>query len=297
MVLSVVQPALLIFVPLALLLLALPPRPPVLVAVAAAILLLAFGGGLVDETLWYFERGWALMLGGWFVVMAVALPERGFLSRALGALLATSASVGLLFATTRGGWDRLDHAVAEQLRSGAASAAAAWSRVAGADRMTEDMTRAVQAAAELQIKLYPALLALASLAALGVAWWAFGRLARRDPVPLRPLREFRFRDDLVWVLIAGIVLLALPLGALATRAGENLLTFMAVLYALRGLAVLAVIGSAPGPLAVVLGVLLLLLLYPIAMAAAFLVGLSDTWLDIRSRRQRPAAPGSLGGDR
>jgi hypothetical protein len=67
---------------------------------------------------------------------------------------------------------------------------------------------------------------------------------------------------------------------------------MAVLYALRGLAVLAVIGSAPGPLGLVLGVVLFVFMYPFVMAAAFLVGLSDTWLDIRSRRQGPSAPGS-----
>jgi hypothetical protein len=292
MVLSIVQPVLLIFVPLALLVLGLPPRPAPLLAFAAVVLWLAFGQGLTDETLWYFERGWALLLGAWFVVMVVALPGRGFMARGLAAVLATSASAGVLLATSRGGWERLDHAVADQLRSAASNALTVWSRAAGAERVTTEVSRAVQAAAELQIKLYPALLALASLAALGVAWWAFGRLSRREAMPLRPLREFRFRDDLVWLLIAAVLLLALPLGALATRAGENLLTFMAVLYALRGAAVLLVIGGAPGPLGVVLTALLVVFMYPLVMAAAFVVGLSDTWLDIRSRRQQPSAPGS-----
>jgi hypothetical protein len=292
MVFSIVQPMLLIFVPLALLLIGLPPRPAPLVAFALVVLWIAFGQGLGDETLWYFERGWALMLGAWFVVMVVALPGRGFLARGLGTLFATSASAGVLLAATAGGWERLDHAVADQLRAGASGAVTAWSRVVGLDRVSEEMSRAVYAAAELQIRLYPALLGLASLAALGVAWWAFGRLARREAVPLRPVREFRFRDDLVWLLIAAVVLLALPLGALATRAGENLLTFMAVLYALRGAAVLLVIGGAPGPIGVILTALLVVFMYPLVMAAAFLVGLSDTWLDIRSRRQQPSAPGS-----
>jgi hypothetical protein len=292
MVLSVVQPVLLIFVPLALLLLGLPPRPPVLLAFAAVILWLTFGGGMQEETLWYFERGWALLLGAWFVVMVVALPGRSFLSRGLGAVFATAASAAALVAFSRGGWDRLDEAVSEQLRGSAASVVSAWSRMSGLEGMGDDMRRAVQSAAELQVKLYPALLGLGSLAALAVAWWAFGRLARGERVPLRPLREFRFRDDLVWVLIAGVLLLALPLGALATRAGENLLTFMAVLYALRGLAVLVVIGGAPGPLALLAAALLFVFMYPLVMATAFLVGLSDTWLDIRSRRRTPSAPGS-----
>jgi hypothetical protein len=292
MVLSVVQPALLIFVPLALLLVGLPPRPPVLVAFSFVILWLAFGQGLADGTLWYFERGWALMLGAWFVVMVAALPARGFLGRALAALTATTVSAGILLAINRGGWARLDYAVGEQLRGGAASAVSAWTRAVGLERVSDELTRTVYAAAELQVKLYPAMLGLASLAALGVAWWAFARLARREPVPLAPLREFRFRDELVWLLIAGVMLLGLPLGALATRVGENLFTFMAVLYALRGAAVLVVIGGAPGPLGMVLGALLIVFMYPFVMAAAFIVGLSDTWLDIRSRRQTPSAPGS-----
>jgi hypothetical protein len=292
MVLSVVQPALLIFVPLALLLLALPPRPPLLVAFAFLIVWLTFGQGLSDDTLWYFERGWALMLGAWFVVMVAVMPSRGFLGRGLAALCATTVSAGILIALNRDSWARLDHAVGEQLRGGAASAVSVWTRAVGLERVSEELTRTVYAAAELQVKLYPAMLGLASLAALGVAWWAFGRLAQREPRPLAPLREFRFRDELVWLLIVGVTLLALPLGALAGRVGENLLTFMAVLYALRGAAVLLVIGGAPGPLALVLGALLIVFMYPFVMAAAFIVGLSDTWLDIRSRRRTPSAPGS-----
>jgi hypothetical protein len=46
MVLSVVQPALLIFVPLALLALALPPRRPLLLALAGVVLWLTFGQGV-----------------------------------------------------------------------------------------------------------------------------------------------------------------------------------------------------------------------------------------------------------
>jgi hypothetical protein len=292
MILSVVQPALLIFVPLALLLLALPPRRPLLLALAGAVLWMAFGQGLVDRTLWYFERGWVLLLGAWFVMMVALLPDRRFLPRALGAVFATAASAGLILALSQGSWSAIDEAVTQQLRSGAADAVGVWTRAVGLERVSEEMTRTVYAAAELQAKLYPALLALASLAALGVAWWAFGRLARNELSPLAPMREFRFRDELIWVLIAGVVLLGLPLNALTTRIGENLLTFMAVLYALRGAAVLMVIGGAPGPLGILLGALLVVFLYPFVMATTFLVGLSDTWLDIRARRRTPSTPGS-----
>jgi hypothetical protein len=57
-----------------------------------------------------------------------------------------------------------------------------------------------------------------------------------------------------------------------------------VLYALRGAAVLVVISGVPGPLGMLMGGLLIVFLYPLVMATTFLVGLSDTWLDIRARR-------------
>lgn len=290
LVLSVVQPALLIFVPLALLFVALPPRRPVLVALAGLVGWLAFRDAPGAQTLWYFERGWALLLGAWFVLAVALLPGSRFLARALAALAGTIATVAVFLVVNRGGFAQIDHAVAEQLRFMAGNAIGAWTRAVGLDRVSDDVTRALHAAVELQVKLYPAMLGLASLAALGVAWWAFGRLARGEPAPLGRLREFRFRDELVWLLIGSVILLGLPLDALATRVGENLLTFMAVLYALRGAAVLLVIGGVPGPLGIALTMLVIVFLYPFVMATTFLVGLSDTWLDIRKRREQAAPP-------
>jgi hypothetical protein len=293
MVLSVVQPALLIFVPLALLLVGLPPRRPVLLALAGLILWLTFREVPAEPTLWYFERGWALVLGAWFLLAVTLLPQWRFLPRALLALAGSVVTASLFLLASRGGFQRLDGLLSDQLRGAARNAVATWSRLVGLDRVSEDLTSAVYAAAELQVKLYPAMLALASLAALGIAWWSFGRLAHGDRAPLGSLREFRFRDELVWLLVGSVLLLGLPLDALATRVGENVLTFMAVLYVLRGAAVLLVIGGVPGPLGIAVGVLLVVFLYPFVMATAFLVGLSDTWLDIRKRRQQAASgPGS-----
>jgi hypothetical protein len=51
--------------------------------------------------MWYFERGWALLLGAWFVVMVVVLPRRGFLTRALGAVGATTATAAIFLAVNR----------------------------------------------------------------------------------------------------------------------------------------------------------------------------------------------------
>lgn len=290
--LSAVQPALLMFVPLALLFIALPPRRPLLLALGAFILWLAFGGTPVASALWYFERGWALLLGAWFVVAVVLGPRWTFLPRALGAIAATAATVSIFLLVNRGGFAILDSAIAARLRSTASQVLTVWQSTNASESVRVDMGEMLYRFAELQGRLFPALLALASLAALGVAWWAFGRVAEGIAYPLARWREFRFRDELVWLLIAGLALLLLPLDQLATRAGENLLLFMAVLYALRGAAVLLVIGGASGPLAVVVGTLLVLFLTPFVMATTFLVGLSDTWLDIRARRQASSNPGS-----
>ncbi len=290
--LSVVHPALLIFVPLAVLLLALPPRRPAGVAVAALIVAVFFwterGGSL-----WYFERGWALILSAWFVVAVVAMPRSGFLSRALAAVAASVASAGVLLIANPRGFDRIDQLIGARLRASGEQIAAVWRSRGFASRLGADMPATLDKAVGLQSLLFPALLALASLAGLAVAWWAFRRLVAREGSPLAPLREFRFNDGLVWLLVAGGVLLLAGAGYGigieygTSRAGSNLLLFTAALYALRGLAVLLVIGGAPGPVGLVLGGLLLLLLYPLVMATTFFVGLTDTWLDIRTRRRAP----------
>jgi hypothetical protein len=290
--LSVVQPALLMFVPLALLFIALPPRRPLLLALGVFICWLAFAGEPVPNALWYFERGWALLLGAWFVVSAVLVPRWTFLPRALGAIGATAVTVSIFLVVNRGGFAILDGAVAARLRSKAAQVLTVWQGTNASANVRVDMGEMLYRLAELQGRLFPALLALASLAGLSVAWWAFGRVAQRVAYPLARWREFRFRDELVWLLIAGLALLLLPLDQLATRAGENLLMFMAVLYAVRGAAVLLVIGGASGPVVIVIGALMILFLTPFVMATTFLVGLSDTWLDIRARRRASSTPGS-----
>jgi hypothetical protein len=282
--LSVVHPALLIFTPLALLLVALPPRRPALLALGAALLAVAFIGP-ADGALWYFERGWVLVLGGWFVVLVVAWQGATFLARALGAVGASVASALLLFSVQRGGFASLDWEVAARLRRGASNVAALWSQTLGFERVAARMSETAYAMAELQAQLYPALLALASLAALAVGWWAYRRLALGLPNPFGRLREFRFHDALIWVLIGGVALVALPLNAEGTRIGTNVLVFMAGLYALRGVAVLVAVLGAQSLLATGVAAALALLLYPLVLAVAAVVGLTDTWLDIRARRR------------
>lgn len=279
-VLSVVPSALLVFVPLALMLVALPPRRPgwIMVGIAGLAFLLSGPG---TGTLMNFGRGWALIIGAWFVIAAVVLGRTGFVGRGLLAVAGAFGTVAGLAVWNSGLLVGLDRAVQTRLQTGLGSVLRMPSLAA-----RPQMVEALERGAEAQALLYPAMLALSSLAGLAVAWWLFRRLTVRDTEALAPLREFRFADGLVWALIVGIALLLLPWDGLADRAGSNLLVFVALLYALRGAAVLLVIGGAPGPLGWVLVFLVGLLLYPLVMIAMFALGVSDTWLDLRTRRAR-----------
>lgn len=285
--LSIVNPGLLMFVPLALLLIAVPPRRPGLMLVAAAILVIAVLGPPTDPVWWWLSRGWSLLLGAWFVVSVVLLPRASFVERALAALAGAVGSATVVFVINGGGFGQLDLSVAHRLREGAAAFTAMWNRSSGDAQLSANTLATMDRAAELQAMVFPALLGLASIAALGVAWWLWRRLADAGAVALGPLRQFRFRDELVWLVVIAIVLIVLPFNDAITRAGANLATFMGALYALRGLAVMISLFGTPGWFGVVLSVVMVLFLFPMVLACTLVVGLTDTWLDLRARAQQP----------
>ena len=136
-------------------------------------------------------------------------------------------------------------------------------------------------AVQLQTLIYPAALALATLAALALA--VMLSADARGERGFGAFREFRFGPDLVWVLIAGLIGVVLPLGAVAFRVGANAIAFMAGLYALRGLAVVVALWSGASPTAWAIAVVLGVVLYPLAIPATVMIGFGDTWLDLRAR--------------
>src|SRR5690606_14654925 len=83
--------------------------------------------------------------------------------------------------------------------------------------------------------LFPALLALEALAACALAWALYHRLSRtRIGAALAPLRYFTFSDQLIWALVAGIVMIVLPSLAGVGPMGRNITLFVGALYLLRG---------------------------------------------------------------
>ncbi len=277
-VFAVTQPLLLIGFPLALLLVTFGPGD----RVAAVFVLVVVGLALVGERsgLWWFERGWPLLLGGAFVWVSGRRPKWSFSSQALAALGLASIAVAAICALGPALWADIDAAVAAR----ASQAAAAAGRLLG-DSVDGTVHSAMEKALALQVKLFPALICVSSLGGLGVAVSIRSRLAGEAGI-VGPLRAFRFNDHLVWLWLVGLALLVAPVGEFAERVGSNTALFMGLLYALRGLAVfLSLVGGVSVIAGVVTGLVAVLLspVLVLILVASVLVGLGDTWLNVRER--------------
>jgi hypothetical protein len=163
------------------------------------------------------------------------------------------------------------------------------------DSLVGDVAIAVtQRVMAIQVALFPALLGFGSIGALGIAVsvrrWIMGGIGRT----FEQLRSFRFNDHLIWLWLLGLALMLAPVGELADRVGGNAVLFMGALYVVRGFAVtLTLIGEISvlagviaGIVAVVISPILMLLL-----GLMLIIGLSDTWLNMRSRMQKQRGEG------
>jgi hypothetical protein len=292
--LSVLNPGLLVAFPFALLVIFLPsPRSMALltgiVVAGLALMVQPFSG------LWYMERGWALLLGGWFLALTLRKPDQRFLPRGLGAVAGSFLAMALIFWSRPGAWPVADGAVTSRIESGMAFFVQAVQFSLGPEAVPEVQASGFEAVA-LQSLIFPALLGLASLSSLGVAWWLYLRLVRADASGIGPFRDLRFHDHLVWVFILGLLMVLGSTGFLDRigldlgRVGTNAVVFMGALYALRGAAVVLFLM---GGVSVFGGILLLLgffFLAPLFVAGAFVMGLGDTWLDLRARAAAASSP-------
>lgn len=252
-------------------------------------LILAWAAWQGDRAgLWWTERGWALLVGGWFVALTLRRPDSGFLSRALGSLGGAAAVAAAVVLFSTGAWQVLDWQMGERVHAYFNAGADTLRALQERGTLSPAMVAAVYAAAEKQIEVFPATLALATLAALAVAWWLYVRLAHGNDQGLLPLREFRFNDQLVWLFIAGLVLMLVG-DAELKRAGWNAIWFMSALYALRGAAVVSFFGGGQSPASALLLALGMIFLFPFLLTGALVIGLGDTWLDLRARARAAAA--------
>jgi hypothetical protein len=278
-VFAVTQPLVLIGVPLALLLVVSGPHGVKSAIVVGTVAVVALLGS--RSTIWWYERGWSLILGGAFVWVVRWRPTWSFSSRALTAVGLTVAVAALAILAGPDAWPRIDALMAERARQAAQAAARLLG--GGADEAATALTDRVTG---LQVAVFPALLAISSLGALGVAAVARRGLAGEEGPACGRLRGFRFSDHLVWVWLIGLVLILAPVGEIADRIGANAVFFMGALYVVRGMAVLLSLAGGIPVVASVIGGLVALLLFPIlalVLAVMLIVGLGDTWLNLRAR--------------
>jgi hypothetical protein len=288
--LSAARPSVLIGVPLILLLLALPTTrlPAIIMGLLAA--LLAFGGGPGDG-LWYAERAWALLLGGWFAALSLRWPGVRVFPRAAASVIGAAAVVAtVLWVGPPSGWVTLEWLVDDRIRSGVGAGLEAL-RAAAPEQggLSPALVESARWVMDFQVLVFPALLGLASLASLGVAWWLHARLTDGEKPVLRPVSEFRFNDQLVWVFIAGLAILIGGWGGPWGRAGSNTVVFMGALYAVRGAAVVLFVTGGVTFFGAAMLFLGLLFIGPVMFALALFIGLGDTWVDLRERLRRQPA--------
>lgn len=248
-----------------------------------------FRGGLVDET----TLAGGILITGAFFVMMVRRP-RPFLPAALLALMIGGA--GLIFwgawfglgwrdvelAVLRQGWAVIRSVLHPDPDAGSLGTAAAL----------QPYARMLSEGIGPMAGLFPGLMALTALGGLALAWSWYHRISERPlGAPLGRLAEFRFNDQLVWGVVAGLAALVLPAPAPLHNFGGNLMLFFGGLFAVRGMAVVRTwLRQAPGPL---LGFMALSLLFilPVAAGGLLSLGLADTWLDFRRRFVSPPAEG------
>ena len=179
--------------------------------------------------------------------------------------------------------ERASWQVGSRLRMASSTWLEALRSMVGPEGMPEGLTDAVYRTAEVHGTIFPALVGLVSMSALGATWWLFVRMSQGRDDGVEPLAQFRFNDQLVWVLIAGLVLVVVGWSEAWSLAGTNALVFMGALYALRGVAVVLWLYGGLSVAGVALLVIGLLLAAPVLIGAALFIGIGDTWLDLRAR--------------
>jgi hypothetical protein len=229
-----------------------------------------------------FARAEAVLITGTFLALTLWRPSARF-SRALAATAIGALALMVWMWHLGLGWTEVQRALEQDLWRYNRDFIMRLGQVAPEMKqpgLLDEMSAMVRTIGSL----YPALLALASLAGVSLAWAWHRRIAQR---PLGPapagFAAFEFSDQLVWGWVAGLALCLAPVPDVWRSVGANLLLVWAVLYAVRGLAVFFV-GTRRVPAAVIATLTVVaMFLLPFVIGGLTLLGLADTWLDFRRR--------------
>lgn len=283
---SVVQPSVLIAVPFLLLTAVRGLKGAGLFIGAALAMILAISGP--RDGFWFLERAWAVLVGGGFVAVTTAMPRWRLSTRLLASVAGAFAVTASVLAVRSGAWATVDWAITNAVEGGVATTLQALQLLRGEEAISPALTAAIHQTAQAQTSVFPALTAISSMAGLAVAWWIYTRLRGDGDQAIGPVRNFRFNDHLVWLMVVGLLLVVTRWGDALTRVGSNTVVFMGALYALRGSAVFMFISGGLSLFGYVLLALALVLAAPVVVGVAMVVGIGDTWLDVRARLRETA---------
>ena len=277
-------------------------RPSVLVAVPFLLLVVTntlrgyaiLGATLVAiiivmvgpyDGMWYLERGWALLLGSCFVGLSIARPKMKISDRALEAVFGALVLAAILMTLMSGAWNIVDWVISDRVRATVAQVIA----LGGSEGLAPALITAFYQTADAQILIFPALTALASMSALLLSWWLFIFFSGRSEEALGSVKNFRFNDHLIWMLVVGLFLLFTRWNEPLQRLGSNAVVFIGALCAVRGAAVIVFITGGFSVLGYAMTFLGLVIVPPIVLGGAVLIGIADIYLDFRKRSEQLAA--------
>ncbi len=237
------------------------------------------------DGMWYLERGWALLLGGCFVGLSIVRPKMKISDRALEAVFGALVLVAILMTLVSGAWNIVDWVISDRVRATVAQVIA----LGGSEGLAPTLITALYQTAEVQILIFPALTALASMSALLLSWWLFIFFSGRSEEALGPVKNFRFNDHLIWMLVVGLFLLFTRWSEPLQRLGSNAVVFIGALCAVRGAAVIVFITGGFSVLGYAMTLFGLVIVPPIVLGGAVLIGIADIYLDFRKRSEQLAA--------
>ena len=237
------------------------------------------------DSMWYLERGWALLLGGCFFGLSIARPKMKISDRVLKAVFGALVLVAILMTLMSGAWNIVDWVISDRIRATVAQVIA----LGGSEGLAPALITALYQTAEVQILIFPALTALASISALLLSWWLFIFFSGRSEEAFGSVKKFRFNDHLIWMLVVGLFLLFTRWSEPLQRLGSNAVVFIGALCAVRGAAVIVFITGGFSFLGYAMTFLGLVIVPPIVLGGAVLIGIADIYLDFRKRSEQLAA--------
>jgi uncharacterized protein YybS (DUF2232 family) len=235
-------------------------------------------------------RAAAVLFVGAFVTLAVAGVRSLFTRAMLGAGLAALATVGW-FVAFHLRFEALQTDIIAQIWD---ESRQIWTSlpVTPPPAATEilvtptqpDLAHQLVTAATGLAVLSPAILTLVALLGAWLASTWYHRITRTPIVTAPPpLADFRFNDQLVWLLVVSVGLTLASTSRTIHLVTENVLVVVLATYWLRGLAVIRTALRRASPL--VIGILILIMFPMLAfvLVGLTLLGVADTWLDFRRR--------------